>query len=284
MGDPVQPLVSIVVPTRNSEPFLRGCLESIQAQTYPNIELIVVDRDSTDATKAIAREYTDLVYNHGPERSAQVNFGVERATGPFIYKVDSDFILDPDVVEQCVAKAAEGYQAVVVHNSPDARVSWIAKIRKFEVDAYKYDLQHSSARFVRRDVYRAVGGFTEGITAGEDYDFQNKLNRAGHRTGFIAAEALHLGEPKSFWRYLVKCYGYGRDAVHYRNDNPQEFSGQLTFVLLVWAKHWRRFLRHPLLGLGLLYHLVLKFTFAAAGLLRGRLEMARATKEALRSP
>jgi len=278
-----RPLVSVIVPTRNSADFLRQCLESIQAQTYKNIELVIVDRDSTDDTKEIAREFTPHVYNHGPERSAQVNYGVERARGEWVYKVDSDFVLDPQVVEQCVAKAAEGYPAVVVHNSPDPRVSWVAKIRKFEVDGYKYDLQHSSARFVRRDVYRAVGGFAEGITAGEDYDFQNKLNRAGYRTGFIAAEALHLGEPKSFWRYLLKCYGYGRDAVNYQNDNPQEFNGQLAYLLLVWAKQWRRFLRHPLLTLGLAYHLALKFTFAAGGLLHGKLEAARGRARAATS-
>jgi glycosyltransferase involved in cell wall biosynthesis len=188
-----QPLVSIIVPTRNSAAFLRACLQSIKDQSYPYTELIVVDRDSTDTTKAIAREFTPHVLNHGPERSAQVNYGVTQAEGEYVYKVDSDFILDPEVVAECVEKAAEGYDAVVVHNSPDTRVSWVARVRKFEVDMYKYDLQHSSARFVRRDVYQAIHGFTEGITAGEDYDFQNKLNRAGYRTGFIDAEALHLG-------------------------------------------------------------------------------------------
>jgi glycosyltransferase involved in cell wall biosynthesis len=275
MKPTTQPLVSIIVPTRNSATFLRDCLESISNQTYRHIELIVVDRDSTDTTKQIAREFTPHVYNHGPERSAQVNFGVEQAKGEYVYKVDADFILDPHVVEQCVAKAAEGYPAVVVHNSPDATISWIARVRRFEVDMYKYDLQHSSARFVRRDAYRAIGGFNTAITAGEDYDFQNKLNRAGYRTGFIEAEALHRGEPTSFWRYLVKCYGYGKDAAHYQHDYPSEFGGQTKYLFIVWFRHWRRFIRHPLKTLGLLIHFALKFTFAAAGLLRGRIELKR---------
>ena len=71
-----QPLVSIIVPTYNSEKFLEGCLESIQKQTYSHIELIVVDNNSKDNTKEIARKYTEKVFNQGPERSAQVNFGV----------------------------------------------------------------------------------------------------------------------------------------------------------------------------------------------------------------
>lgn len=275
MPTPILPLISIIVPTRNSAGFLRACLESIRAQTYKNIELIVVDRDSTDATKAIAAEFTSHVLNYGPERSAQVNFGVTQATGEYIYKVDSDFVLDHRVVEQCVAKAAEGYEAVVVHNSPDPSISWIARIHEFELGMYKYDLQHSSARFVRRDAYGAIGGYSETITAGEDYDFQSKLNRAGYQTGFIDAEALHRGEPKSFLRYLIKCYGYGKDAANYQKDNPAEFNGQLKFKLLVWRYHWRRFLRHPLKGLGLLVYYFFKFSFAGVGLLAGRMQIKR---------
>lgn len=269
----LQPLVSVIVPTRNSATFLKGCLNSIRNQTYSNIELIVVDRDSTDSTKEIAKSFTNLVFNHGPERSAQVNYGVLKSSGDYVYKVDSDFILDPRVIEQCVQKTNEGFEAVVVHNSPDARISWIAKIHKFELDMYKYDLLHSSARFIRKDVYKKIGGFNTEITAGEDYDFQTKLNRGGYKTGFIEAEALHLGEPTSFIKYLLKCYGYGKDAANYQKENPGEFNGQLKFKLLVWVYHWRRFVRHPLRGLGLLVYYLFKFSFAGMGLIRGRLEM-----------
>jgi glycosyltransferase involved in cell wall biosynthesis len=191
------PLVSVVVPTRNSSRFIDACLRSIQAQTYTPIEIVVVDNNSTDDTKKIAERYASKVLNRGPERSAQVNYGVENARGEYVYKVDSDFVLEPTVVSECVTRAKEGFDAVVVHNSPDVRIGWIARIRKFEVDMYKYDITHSSARFVRREVFREIDGFDSAITAGEDYDFQNKLNRAGYRTGFIEAEALHLGSPRT---------------------------------------------------------------------------------------
>ncbi|HEY4953157.1 MAG TPA: glycosyltransferase, partial [Verrucomicrobiae bacterium] len=54
-----QPLVSIVVPTRNSEAMIGNCLESVRQQIYPKIELIVVDGFSSDKTVPIARQYTD---------------------------------------------------------------------------------------------------------------------------------------------------------------------------------------------------------------------------------
>ena len=263
-------LTSVIVPTRNSAEFLELCLGSIKNQTYPDIELIVVDRDSTDDTLHIAQKYTQNIFNHGPERSAQVNFGVAQATGEYVYKVDSDFLLDPRVIAECVAKAVEGFDAVVVHNTPDETVSWISKIRKFEVDMYKYDLTHSSARFVRKIVYQAIGGFNESITAGEDYDFQNKLNRKCYKTGFIEAEALHLGEPKKLWPHLKKYYAYGRDFENYKKANPIESKMQLGFIRPIYLQNIQRFLRHPMLSLSFVIYDILKYGAGGLGFLTAK--------------
>jgi len=230
----------------------------------------VVDNHSHDETAAIAQRHAAKFFTCGPERSAQVNFGVRHAQGEFVYKVDSDFVLDPEVVESCVEEMGRGFDAVVVHNSPDVRVGWIARVRKFEVDMYKYDLTHSSARFVRKTVFESIHGFDETITAGEDYDFQNRLNAAGFRTSFVRPEALHLGEPKNFLGHMRKYYFYGADFVSFVNRNPHASRKQLRFIRPVYIKNWRRFLRHPLLGAGFAAYNTCKFVFGAAGYLSGR--------------
>jgi len=265
------PLVSVIIPTRNSAKTLAACLQSIKRQTYKNIELIVVDNNSIDQTKKIAVKYTDKVFNKGPERSAQVNFGVSQAKGLYVYKVDSDFILEKDVISQCMKKIKEGFDAVIVHNSPDVTISWIAKIRKFEVDMYKYDITHSSARFLKKEAYNQIGGFNEIITAGEDYDFQNKLNRYGLKTGFIDAEALHLGEPTSFWKHMKKYYKYGKDFVNYKDKNKQESKKQLVFFRKVYIKNWKLFLLHPILSVGFIIYNFCKFGFGGMGYLVGKI-------------
>lgn len=83
--------VSVIITTKNEEKNIASCLESIKNQTYPQekIEIIVVDNDSIDKTKEIALKYTDKVYNFGPERSAQRNFGVRQAKGKYILYLDS---------------------------------------------------------------------------------------------------------------------------------------------------------------------------------------------------
>jgi glycosyltransferase involved in cell wall biosynthesis len=259
------PLVSVIVPTKNSARFLRACLSSIEAQTYRPIEIIVVDNHSTDETRQIASSFTAKVLTAGPERSAQVNFGARNAEGEFVYKVDSDFVLDSTVVASCVRSIDAGADAVVVHNSPDVTVGWIAVVRKFEVDMYKYDLAHSSARFLKKTAFAAVGGYNETITAGEDYDFQNRLNKAGFRTEFVDAEAVHLGEPTSFLKHMIKYFVYGKDFVMYRNENRDAAGKQLAFVRGVYIRNWRRFIRHPLLGATFIAYSTCKFAFGAAG-------------------
>lgn len=274
-----QPLVSVIVPCKNSSATLEVCLQSVAEQTYKNIEIIVVDNFSTDKTPEIAKKYTKKFYQKGPERSAQVNYGVTKASGAYVYKIDSDFILEPTVVEECLEMVNEGCDAVVVHNSPDVRVSWVAKIRKFEVDMYKYDLDHSSARFVSKALYEKVGGFDSSITAGEDYDFQNKLNRIGAETGFIEAEALHLGEPKSMYKHLKKYYDYGKDFVNYKSAATKEESGtQLGFVRRVYVKNWRKFLRHPLMGTTFAAYHTAKYAAGGAGLVAGKIKQSQKSK------
>ncbi len=271
------PLVSVIIPTKNSAATLTQCLESVRDQSYANIEIIVVDNSSTDNTQVIAKEFTDKVFSKGPERSAQVNYGVSQASGKYVYKIDSDFILDPTVVEECVDLCVnKGMDAVVVHNSPDVRVSWIARVRKFEVDMYKYNINHSSARFLRKDLYDKIGGFDSRVTAGEDYDFQNKLNRANAKIGFADAEALHLGEPKKLLPHLKKYYMYGKDFINYKNvSTKKEQSTQIGFFRSVYFKEWRRFFRHPFAGIRFGFYNILKYAFGGAGLLIGMIEEKR---------
>jgi len=265
-------LVSVIVPTKNSGKTLGLCLDSIKCQTYSDIEIIVIDNNSNDNTKEIAGKYTNKVYNKGPERSAQRNYGFEKSTGDYVYFVDSDFILDKKVIEQCIKESKKGFDAIVVHNTPDETISWIAKIRKFEVDMYKYNLNHSAARFFMRKVFAKIGGYNPKITAGEDYDIQNKLNRGKYKTGFIKAEALHLGEPRHFWKHMLKYYEYGKDFKNYVSKNKKESKKQLSFIRSVYLKNWRKFVRHPILGISFIFYNISKYSFAGAGYAIGKMK------------
>lgn len=100
------PLVSVITPIYNSEKFLEAAITSVQNQTYPNWELILVDDASSDNSGKIAREfyledtriiYEKLPYNQGPALSR--NRGIERANGQYIAFLDSDDFWAPDKLE-----------------------------------------------------------------------------------------------------------------------------------------------------------------------------------------
>ena len=267
----VKPLVSVVVPTFNSERFLERCLRSVRGQTYPNVEVIVVDNYSRDKTREIAKKYADLVLLKGGERSAQVNFGVRYARGKYVYRVDSDFVLEPTVIEEAVRKCeVEGFDAVCVHNTSDPTVSFWARVRKLERDCYADDELNVAARFFRKDVFEAVGGFDENLVAGEDYDIHNRLLEKGFKIGRIESQEIHIGEPGSLWEIAKKHYYYGQTIGRFIRTNPRRGLKQLTPIRPAFIKHWKEFIRHPILTLGFIVYQIIRYLSAGLGFLASR--------------
>lgn len=268
-----KPLVSIIIPTYNSEKTIDICLRSIKEQTYPNIEIIVVDNYSKDKTREIAKKYSDLVLLKGGERSAQVNFGVRHARGKYIYRVDSDFVLEPSVVEKAVQKCEiEGFDAVCIHNISDPSVSFWAKVRKLERDCYADDELNVAARFFRKEVFDAIGGFDEELVAAEDYDLHNRLQKAGFKIGRINAKEIHIGEPRSLWEIIRKHYYYGKTLPRFLEKNKEIGWIQLSPIRPAFIKNWRKFMGHPTLTLGFLIYQFIRYFSAGLGYLVAKID------------
>lgn len=146
-GEMNNPLVSVIVPTYNSAEYLDTCLKSIKAQTYPNIELIVVDEQSSDGTPKIARKYTDKLYFGATERSAKRNYGAKIARGGFLLFIDSDQELSPQIVEECVREVESSKcQAIVIPEVSIGEGFW-ARCKALERSCYPLDDSVVAARF-----------------------------------------------------------------------------------------------------------------------------------------
>lgn len=109
----MQPLVSVIVPVYNVEKYLDKCISSIISQSYKNLQVLLVDDGSTDASSQICDKYADndariAVYhnsNHGPSYSR--NFGLEHSSGEYITFIDSDDWLEDDYVTNLVRAIIE---------------------------------------------------------------------------------------------------------------------------------------------------------------------------------
>jgi glycosyltransferase involved in cell wall biosynthesis len=268
------PLVSVVIPTHNSEGTLARCLESIRNQTYKNIEIIVVDKFSKDKTVEIAKSYGAKVFViNARERSEQMNFGVKQSRGKYVYIVGSDFIVEPGVIEEAVRKCEnEDYDAICVHNTSDPTISFWSKVRKLERDCYKDDELNVAARFFKKEVFEAIGGFNESLVAGEDYDLHNRLLEKGFRIGRIKAQDIHIGEPKSLWEIAKKHYYYGKTIGEFIRTNPKKGIKQLSPIRPAFIKHWKEFAKHPVLTLGFVVYQTVRYFSAGLGYLMSKVK------------
>ncbi|GAB3123649.1 hypothetical protein GCM10027160_44240 [Streptomyces calidiresistens] len=102
-GAPGRPLVSVIIPNHNYARTLPLCLRAVTEQSYPHIEIIVVDDGSTDDSPRIAEEFPcTLVRTANAGVSAARNTGVRHSTGSVLFFLDSDIALRPDAVERAV--------------------------------------------------------------------------------------------------------------------------------------------------------------------------------------
>ena len=124
------PLVSIIVPTYNAQAYVEQCIESLLAQTYPDIELIIVDDGSTDSTPEILSEFAQrderitviTQANAGP--GVARNNGIDHARGSYLYFCDADDYVEPDLIETTVVRLEQtgADMAAFLSKRADARV------------------------------------------------------------------------------------------------------------------------------------------------------------------
>lgn len=255
--------ISFVVPTRDSARTLDACLRSLRAQAHPDVEVLVVDNASRDATTQIAGRHADKLLHRGPERSAQRNHGTAHSTGDVVVFIDSDMVLDPDVASRIAAEfAAQPQVGALVIPERSFGEGFLARCRQLEKDLYVGDPAVESPRAFRRTVIERLGGWNEALTAAEDWELADRA-REVTAIGRIPAWIHHdEGRIRLRTTFAKKRY-YGRwieEYVRMRADS----SGS-RFARTALLRQPGRLLRHPVLTLGLA---TLKLT-EAAGLILG---------------
>ena len=173
-------LVSVVLPTMNSERYIDMCLKSVSLQDYKNIEIILVDdAASIDKTREIAKKYTDFIYINGPERAIKRNYGVSVSNGKYLMHIDADMILSPSFISSCVSNMRQKQYLVGLY-TPEVVLgkSFWGKVRRFERNFYNGTVI-DSVRFIRKDAFIKSGGFDPTIIGVEDWDIDKKLLKIG---------------------------------------------------------------------------------------------------------
>lgn len=266
-------LVSIIIPCRNEEQFIGRLLASIAAQTYPRVETIIVDNNSSDNTKKIAKKFTDKIYNFGPERSAQRNFGAEKARGEYFLFLDADMELTNDVILECVDLMDKDIKGIVIPEQSLANNFW-GRVKAFERSFYNQagDEATDAARFFEREVFWQMGGYDETITGPEDWDLPERIKKAGYKIGRIKAKIYHHEKISDPVILAKKKFYYGLSLNKYLQKHKiNAFSAKtIYFFRPVFYKHWKKLLSHPVLTLGMILMFTLELLGGGLGYFVGR--------------
>ena len=176
------PLVSVILPTFNRAWTLKDAVDSVLAQDYPNIELIIIDDGSKDNTQKLLKAYKDKIIVLRQENkgvSAARNAGIKKTNGVFIALLDSN---DPGNKKKISCKEE------FFHCNPEAMICqteeiWIRNGRRVNPKAkhkkpsgmifepsLELCLVSPSAVMMKRQLFELKGYFNEDFTVCEDYD------------------------------------------------------------------------------------------------------------------
>jgi len=184
--------VSYIIPVCNEEDYITGCLESIFASTYRNIEVIVIDDGSEDGTREILIPYLEKITYIYQEKSGIAkarNRGIEEAQGAMVSFMDADDIAGKMRVELEVKKMLDNPKLGMVFcgctyiDENDGFLHGIGKVTNFEAEKFlgtMYEgnrLLSISTTLIKRDVLDNVGYFDEDLTFLEDYDLFLRIMR-----------------------------------------------------------------------------------------------------------
>lgn len=195
---PLPQLVSCIVPVFNGAAYLREALDSVVAQTYGPLEILVVDDGSTDASADVVASYGDRVgylhqENAGP--AAARNRGLRQARGELIAFIDADDRWHAEKIERQAARLAArpDLDVCLVH----AQNFWIEELREEEERWRGHRIAQPLPAYLpatllaRRRVFETVGGFDESLRFGHSTEWFLRAAARGVVTEMLPEVLYH---------------------------------------------------------------------------------------------
>jgi len=209
--DTHQALVSIIIPARNEEAVIKRTVVSCLAQTYKNIEVVVVCHNCNDGTYETAQSGDNRirVFDYKTKEAGKgiaLNFGVQKSKGEYLLIIDSDAILANDFIANTLPLFDKGYAAVqgqIIASNTEYNI--LTKLLAME--GYLFSTPFMVIRslldertplggtgyMIRKDTLESVGGFRNALI--DDFELSFRLYRNKHRIGFAPLSVVYDEKP-----------------------------------------------------------------------------------------
>lgn len=205
------PIISIIIPTKNSEYHLQNCLTSIINQTYTNIETIIIDNYSTDTTKTIALQNKTKFYQLKGNAATARNYGIKKTNGKYTLLLDVDQKILPNMIQKSVETFQKtNIDAIIFPEKSIVKSIW-SKTIALEHTLIAQNSIFAMPRFFKTEVLKKLGE-DENIVFGEDWDLYLRFKEQGFKTKIVKEHILHT-ESNLLSKILIKNYFYG---FHFR--------------------------------------------------------------------
>jgi glycosyltransferase involved in cell wall biosynthesis len=254
-----QPLISIIIPVYNGEKYLREAIDSALSQTYPNIEVIVVNDGSIDDTEQIALSYGKHIRYYSKKNggvSTALNLGIEQMCGEYFSWLAHDDMYALNKLElQWSVLMQNNDKTAIVHGNYDLLdtknhiVSHMVQEESYTIEQLTNSVfpllmstLHGCTPLIHKSHLTRIGVFNENLPLTQDYDFMFRAFR-GQRTLFVSepllTSRLRDDSGKSDSRFMIassKQYeGFARtltyDEVKHMFKSPRAFYSRMVAVI-----------------------------------------------------
>jgi glycosyltransferase involved in cell wall biosynthesis len=196
------PLVSIVIPVYNGSNYMRQAIDSALNQTYKNIEILVINDGSKDATEQIALSYGSKIRYFNKENggvASALNLGIKEMKGEYFSWLSHDDIYYPNKVERQIQelRGLEDRESIVYtdYELVDANLNHLYflkmsadhELRKLHEGLYAvvYATLHGCSMLISKSTFTKVGLFDENLRNTQDYDLWFKIFKEGYQLKYV---------------------------------------------------------------------------------------------------
>jgi|TARA_R110000851_G_scaffold141210_2_gene278934 glycosyltransferase involved in cell wall biosynthesis len=181
------PLVSIIIPVYNYGKTLDRALSSVFAQTYKNLEIIIIDDGSTDNFTKLKLNHLDIPNtkiifqeNGGPSKAR--NEGVKISTGDYILPLDSDDLIHPTYVEQCIKLITQdkNYSPIYCDTVHQGQMKGIEERPEWSKERLINGPFIVNCSMFSREAFDSIDGYDEDLKGWEDYDMWLRMMQKGY--------------------------------------------------------------------------------------------------------